>query len=263
MTLQSCIYEGYVRHRRFAPVNREFGYPLFLMYVALEELPTLFRGRLFWSASRFAPVWFRRGDHMGSSDQPLEGAVRDLVQTRTGHRPTGPIRLLTHFRSFGFAMNPISLYYCWNTAETVDFVVAEVNNTPWNEQTCYVLDLRRSTQRQGRLACEVSKDLHVSPFLSMDFAYRFRLNVPGPSLVVHIENLCQPTSIARPVFDATLLMRRRPLNRIELARVFCRYPFMTAQVFARIYRQAFCLWWQRVPYVPHPSKATANHEYQV
>ncbi|HWB12980.1 MAG TPA: DUF1365 domain-containing protein [Pirellulales bacterium] len=263
MTLRSCIYEGQVRHRRFAPVKREFRYPLFLMYVDLEELPTLFDGRWFWSASRLAPVCFRRGDHLGSPDQPLDEAVGDLVRTRTGHRPTGPIRLLTHFRSFGFAMNPISLYYCWSMAGTVDFVVAEVNNTPWNEQTCYVLDLRRSTQRKDKLACEVSKDLHVSPFLSMDFAYRFRLNVPGPLLVVHIENLCQPPSLARPVFDATLMMRRRPLNRIELARVLCRYPFMTGQVFARIYWQAFRLWWQRVPYIPHPSKAQATHEYRV
>lgn len=114
MSVKSCIYEGEVRHRRFAPVNHEFRYRLFLMYVDLEELPALFRRRWLWSAGRPNLAWFRRGDHLGPANQPLADSVRDLVAARTGHRPTGPIRLLTHFRYIGFATNPISLYYCFS-----------------------------------------------------------------------------------------------------------------------------------------------------
>jgi DUF1365 family protein len=105
MSIKRCIYEGEVRHRRFAPVNHEFRNRLFLMYVDLDELPTLFRHRWLWSANRPNLVWFRRGDHLGPADQPLADTVRDLVAARTGHRPTGPIRLLTHFRHFGFHNN--------------------------------------------------------------------------------------------------------------------------------------------------------------
>ena len=75
---------------------------------------------------------------------PLADAVRDLVEERTGARPAGPIRLLTHLRSFGHCFNPVSFYYCFDPAgERVEAVVAEVTNTPWGERHAYVLERAR------------------------------------------------------------------------------------------------------------------------
>src|SRR6187549_3965112 len=105
MSLHSCIYEGRVEHLRRTPVEHGFGYRVFMLYLDLEELPALFRNRWFWSTDRPNFAWFRRADHFGPPRQPLAESVRDLVEARTGRRPAGPIRLLTHLRYLGFVMN--------------------------------------------------------------------------------------------------------------------------------------------------------------
>ena len=37
--MHSCIYNGWVRHRRYEPAGHQFRYELFMMYLDLAELP--------------------------------------------------------------------------------------------------------------------------------------------------------------------------------------------------------------------------------
>ena len=73
-------------------------------------------------------------------DTPLATSVRDLVESETGNRPQGSIRVLTQLRYWGYYFSPLNLFYCFDTeGETVEAIVAEVSNTPWGERHCYVL----------------------------------------------------------------------------------------------------------------------------
>lgn len=254
MTIASAIYTGWVRHRRYEPRTHAFRYSMFQMYLDLDELPSLFEGSWAWSASRPAIARFKRTDHFGDPDQPLSDAVRDLVLKETGTRPAGPVRLLTHLRYFGYCMNPVSFFYVFDASgERVETIVAEVHNTPWGERHCYVFP-RGDDPSDGMPTHRFQKSFHVSPFMPMDQQYAWRLSDPGDRLLVHMEN----ESGGKRVFDATMVLNRIELNKVNRTRVLMRYPFMTGKVVAAIYWQALRLWLKRVPFHTHPKKSTAS-----
>ncbi len=90
--MQSCLYHGRIRHRRFEPKAHSFNYPVFYAYLDLDELDNVFEGRWFWSTKGPAPVRFQRRDYLGDPGIPLQTAVRDHIRQETGHTPDGPIR---------------------------------------------------------------------------------------------------------------------------------------------------------------------------
>lgn len=253
--MKSCIYRGFVRHRRFQPVEHAFRYRVFMMYLDLAELPRLFERRWLWSADRPSLAWFRRQDHLGPAKIPLDQAVRDLVEERSGSRPTGPIRLLTHLRYFGYGFNPVSFYYCFDAEdERVETIVAEVNNTPWGETHPYVLTESMNIGESRRKRYEFEKQFHVSPFMDMDVHYDWLFVAPDSQLHVHMKNFAQ----GRVFFDATLGLVRQEITGQALAQVLLWYPLLTWKVIAAIYWQALRLWWKKCPAFPHPAKRKAS-----
>jgi DUF1365 family protein len=248
----SAVYEGWVRHRRFAPIEHSFRYRLFLMYLDLDELPGVLDPYPLFSARRPALARFRRADFLGDPARPLADCAREAVAAQTASRPAGPVRLLTGLRYLGHSFNPVSFYYCFDAAaERVEAVVAEVRNVPWGERQTYVL--ARGERRGTVLADDLEKTLHVSPLMGMDQTYAFRAAEPGERLAVHIES--RPRGAGGKSFDATLSLRRRELSRRTLAGMLARYPAMSLQVVAKIYLQAARLKLKGARYHPHPGAA--------
>jgi DUF1365 family protein len=251
MTTASAVYEGWVSHRRFRPRPHGFRYGLGMLYVDLAELPEILDRHPLWSARRFAPAWFRRADYLHPADRPLDDAVRDVVAERTGERPAGPIRLLTHPRYWGTCFNPVSFYYVYDpTGARPQWVLADVTNTPWNERHTYLLGPLGEPDQRGAWRPRSRKVFHVSPFMDLDLEYRWLLRPPGDNLLVNIEN----HDGAGRLFNATLSLRRRPLTAGNLGRLLWRYPWLTARVVLGIHWQALHLWRKGVTYVPHPGK---------
>ena len=215
-------------------------------FIRLDELPTLFKGNPLWSSTGWALARFRRQDFLGDPEQPLVDEVRRRIREETGENHTGPIYLLANLRYFGIQMNPIACYYCYSEDESrLEYLVAEVNNTPWDERHSYVL---RGPETGQWLKAGFDKVFHVSPFNPMDMQYRWRSNLPDKRLVLHLAN----ESGGETVFDATLALKARPMTTRALNTQLLLYPFMTAKVALAIYWQALKLFLKGVPLHAHP-----------
>ncbi|MBM6550996.1 DUF1365 domain-containing protein [Marinomonas ostreistagni] len=253
-TWRSGFYTGTVRHRRFTPKAHAFTYQVSMVYFDLDEVDAILASSPWWSAKRWRPARFVRQDYFGTSDKSIKQAVQDEVNQRLGLNLSGPVRLLTNARYFGYLINPISVYYCFDEQETLHAMLLEVTNTPWGEKVAYVFacDPSKPVQRTN-----IDKTMHVSPFHPMEHFYDWRSSVPGQKIAIHMRNKEQ-TEAQQCVFDATLSLRRETITKRSLASILWRYPWMTAKVVWGIYWQALKLFVKRVPVHDHP-KHKAGH----
>jgi hypothetical protein len=256
----SAIYTGKVTHQRFAPKRHGFSYQVFMMYLDLDELPTLFDANKWWSFLRPNLAWFKREDYFGNPDIPLKFEISHLVKRVTGVAPSGPIRLLTNMRYFGHCFNPVSFYYCFEAdGTTLQAIVSHITNTPWGEDYAYVHDFNAdrkviSTQNGTITAFKLSKAFHVSPFMPMDIEYDWRFKLEDNHLLVHMKNLKD----GQPMFHATLDLKPRAMTASNLNWMLLQYPFMTIKVVVGIYWQALWLWLKHIPFYSHPKSTNTS-----
>lgn len=243
--MHSAIYQGVLRHRRFHPKSHEFSYRSTLFYIDLDELPGLFDGAKHWSLNGKSLGQFCRADYLGESHDSLITSVRMEVTRQLGFCPQGPIRMLTNLRMWGMCFNPVTLYYVFDLdAETPALILAQVNNTPWNERHCYIVPCDATT---GKAKQAFTKQFHVSPFNPLDMEYRWISSNPAKNLVVHMENhradLCH--------MDATLTLEREEWSATSLQKILWQQPWLTLKIPVAIYWQAFKLLLKRVPLYDH------------
>ena len=229
-----------------------FEYRLFFMYLDLAELPGVFNMHPLWSYQRPNIAYFRRKDHFGDPTRPIDQAVRDLVTEKMGRPPSGPIRMLTHLRYFGYCFNPASFFYCYDATDSiVETIIVEIHNTPWGEVHCYVLNRAQSEHPINNWQrYRFEKVFHVSPFIDMNIHYDWRFREPGASISVHMIDY----EDTKKLFDASLKLKRREISPWALSDVLIKYPLMTAKVTTMIYWQALRLLLKKTPVFTHPRK---------
>ena len=239
--IDSGLFVGTLRHRRFTPVAHAFTYPLFMALLDVDQVPELMSRSWLTSHNRWNWASFDDRDHFGDPGRPLRERLEADAARHGIDLPAGPVFLLTHLRYLGYCFNPVSFFYCFDGAGQLRVVLAEVNNTFGGTHNYWL----RPDPASRTFRAAAAKAMDVSPFMPIDLEYTFAFTPPTDRLVAHME-----TSRAGSVgFDATLSLERRPLNAAEIRRVLVRHPAMTAKVIAEIHWEAFKLWWKGVPVV--------------
>lgn len=261
--MHSAIYQGSVRHRRFLPKRHEFSYSSTLFYIDLDELPGLFNGVAGWSVNRINAGSFHRADFLGDHAVPLKEAVRfevnKLLVSNNNEGigcPVGAVRMLTNLRIFGFCFNPVTFYYLFNVdAEKPAMILAQVNNTPWNERHTYLIHCDEKT---GKANSQFDKKFHVSPFNPLAMEYHWVSSAPAENLLVHMENHMPPQVPVDAIgqlpcchMDATLTLRRHPWSASLLQKLLWLQPWAAIKVPVAIYWQAVRLFVKGVPVYAH------------
>ena len=242
VVIDSGLFVGTLRHRRFTPVAHAFTYPLFMALLDVDRLPELMRVSRVTSYNRWNWASFDDRDHLGDPARALRDRLA-VDATRHGiDLPDGRIFLLTHLRYLGYGFNPVSFFYCFDAAERLQAVLAEVSNTFGGSHNYWL----RPDPASRTFRAAAVKLLYVSPFMPVDLDYAFAFTPPARRLIAHMETV----KAGAVCFDATLSLDRRPWSALEIRRALVRYPAMTANVVAGIHWQALKLWWKGVPLVP-------------
>lgn len=242
MVTDAAIFEGTLRHRRFAPVAHEFHYRTAMAWLDIARLPELMAVSRLAGYNRFGGVSFHDADHQDAPPGRLRARLADDAARHGLRLPDGPVLLLTHLRHLGYVFNPVSFYYCFDAGARVRLVLAEVSNTFGGRHNYWL-----APQDGGDTVRAVAaKRLYVSPFMATALDYRFALTRPSERLAVHID----VEADGRTLFDASLSLSRRPWSAAEIRRQLWRRPAATAAVVGRIHWQALRLWWKGVPLIP-------------
>ena len=254
--MESALYTGTLRHRRFEPRRHDFTYSIFMVSLDIDRIAELMSVSPFTSYNRWNWASFYDADHFGDIQLSLRERLTRDAQEHDSELPRGRIFLLTHLRYLGYNFNPVSFFYCYDREGQLKMILAEVNNT-FGETHNYWLDennrtdgMRLSPNGDSGNASHYHfrKQFHVSPFLEMDCEYQWTFTTPADSLIVQTNTLRGD----RPLFDATLKLEAQEWSARTVHRVLLQHPWMTAKVIAGIHWQAIRLWAKRVPVVRHP-----------
>jgi len=245
--MDSAIYFGNVRHRRFHPVPHSFAYGVFMAFLDIDRIQELTGVSRWLSYNRFNWASYDERDHFGDPGLSLRQRLEQDAATQGVSLPDGQIFLLTHLRYFGYNFNPVSFYYCYDTQERLQLVLAEVSST-FGESHNYWLSQDNELPSSNAKRYRCAKALHVSPFMSMKLDYTFTLTPPDKTLVVHMDTI----EDGKPFFGATLNLERRPWSARSLHRALLSHPWMTAKVIFAIHWEALRLYLKRLPVFTHP-----------
>lgn len=241
------LFLGQVMHRRLRPAVNAFVYPVYFCRLPLRSLESA--GNAVFSLNRFNLLSFHFVDHGARDGSHLLPWITARL-AEAGVVADGEIVLQCFPRVLGYVFNPVSFWFCHNGAGQLVAVLAAVSNTFGGQHDYLIRHADGSPLGDGD-TLTADKAFHVSPFCEVCGSYRFRFHQHDDRVLVRIDYADADGDLLHTAISGA----SRPWSPVSLLAAFCRVPWLTAGVVARIHWQALRLWLKRVPFFgAHPGK---------
>lgn len=238
--MNSGLYECVVMHRRLQPKRHEFVYRIFLFLLDLDELPEIERRIPFFSVNAPNLYSLRDADYFQFHSRGIRENLSTFLATQKSTAPISRVMLLTLPRLLGYTFNPVSIFFCFDSAGRPSTSVVQVGNT-FGELKPYLVP---PTSDGSGFHIRVPKNYYVSPFSELDLSFDFRFDLPGERLRVLIDDWRGDEQ----VLLSSLVGERVELDAWNLARLTAKYPLVTLKVIFLIHWEALRLWLKKIPF---------------
>ena len=247
MAIKNGLYIANIAHQRMRPKRNGFCYKVYYLSFPLRLWNELGKFALF-SLERFNLFSLKLHDYGKGSP---EGWIRTQLTSWNITKANGDIVLVTLPRVLGYAFNPVSFWFCLDSAGALRAVLADVSNT-FGERHAYLLfhDDQHVISSQEWLTA--GKSFHVSPFIEVSGHYEFRFAYSEEKIGVwinyHDQDGLQLTT--------SMVGKRQDLTSRALLLCFFRYPLVTLKVIGLIHYQAIRLALKGIRYRVKPAPPT-------
>lgn len=246
------LYRGTVTHLRTRPVRHHLSYQVFSLLLDLDSLPSLnriFPGLIAHNGKALIQV--KDSDHGPRNGAPLRPWINNILfEKNHAHLVDQPVRFLCFPRLWGYAFNPLTIYYCYDNSGRLAVVLYHVSNT-FGESHCYLLPVDSDDDRLDPITHSTDKVFHVSPFMQMDCRYRFNFKPPGRKLSFQI---AETDHDGAPLLYANHVGSQHALSAQSLLRALASNPALSHKIITGIHWEALKLWIKGVPFYPKPVK---------
>jgi DUF1365 family protein len=248
--MQSLLINATVMHLRLRPVRHRFVYPVFMLRINLNEAYSAkvpFTSFLL-GLNKWRPLAIHFKDYGPRDGSNLMSWIQQILQSAS-IQDIEEVELQSFPRVFGYAFNPICLWYCYDKHRGLKAILAEVNNT-FGEHHFYLLHTKNHQVINADSVLISKKMMHVSPFCEVKGHYEFTFKESSNKLVVKIDyhDEVHSTEPNSTLIHTAIAGHKLALTTTNLLSALIKQPFLTFGVFFRIHWQALILWRKKVPF---------------
>ncbi len=249
-----CLINGKVMHKRFAPKENSFTYPIYYLSLPLAKLDELKKENIL-KIDSFSLTSFYKKDHGVKSKcgDLNHWAIKQLKKFKLQNQ-VKTITLVSMPRILGFVFNPVSFWLCFDEKSQLRAIIYEVNNT-FGETHSYVCAKQDQSAINEDDWIIAGKEFHVSPFLPREGHYQFRIKLNNKNIGLWIDYYNKE---GKRTLTTSLKGKIEELTKQAQRKAFWRTPFVTLQAILLIHWQALKLKIKGIKFFRLPKQKSKN-----